>query len=164
MQCRKKKWGEKQQKRMTDAGVEPAISWFVVKRLAIGPAGQFLWFRSWNCQNQPKLKICCHLPALQICSDIVKCSWHRLLREVRLRRPKSFHRPPLTICCVFLSPLARFPDTIRFMVIPEGTSIICEAVFAIFWSIACLRYIFTAATTYWSFDRDKNCTSKTVCW
>lgn len=26
-------------KKLTDAGVEPAISWFVVKRLAIGPAG-----------------------------------------------------------------------------------------------------------------------------
>ena len=33
----KKKWKEKM---MTDAGIEPAISWFVVKRLAIGPAGR----------------------------------------------------------------------------------------------------------------------------
>lgn len=28
---------------MTYAGIEPAISWFVVKRLAIGPAGQVVW-------------------------------------------------------------------------------------------------------------------------
>ena len=36
------KWlpGHKNSKNLTDAGVEPAISWFVVKRLAIGPAGR----------------------------------------------------------------------------------------------------------------------------
>lgn len=38
----RKRQDSKSQKEMTDAGVEPAISWFVVKRLAIGPAGQLM--------------------------------------------------------------------------------------------------------------------------
>lgn len=36
------KWKSENRKKLTDAGVEPAISWFVVKRLTIGPAGRLL--------------------------------------------------------------------------------------------------------------------------
>ena len=40
---------------VTYAGIEPAISWFVVKRLAIGPAGLLFWFTDRLLQNGCKV-------------------------------------------------------------------------------------------------------------